>query len=134
MFPAALPNVPIQELEANSFKTNGAVTLLNGDTCKIDQWVLVRPDGNAPKIFCIREILQRVGSDNEKRSHPDAILLQKGAVSGFAAPYRMPSVSLEDQWTLLPLEVCCCPADFMRLHRYCLGHSLCSESSTPLPS
>jgi hypothetical protein len=67
-FPDALPHISINELRANSFVTSKSLTLLNGDSCGIGQWVLARQTGSeVPGIFCIQEIINRIGTENMKQ-------------------------------------------------------------------
>lgn len=106
MFPDAIPHASPQELQSNSFKTSHRVVLLNGDTCVVGNWVLVRhPHSDSPRVCQIAEILQRVGHENDRLSRPDVILLQQGSISGFVEPYRMPGISVSNQWMLIPLQV-----------------------------
>jgi hypothetical protein len=108
LFPNAIPSASLEELQANSFLTSHSVTLLNGDKCTIGSWVLAKSlsdDLAPPNVYCIQEIVNQKGSANTANQVPDAILLQQIKVQGFAEPYNMPHISLEDTYELLPLQV-----------------------------
>lgn len=106
IFPTALPDVSVEVLESNSFFTSKSVKLLNGDVCHVNHWVLARHGdaGEAPKVFRIEEIINRIGTENTRRSFPDAVLLQFCALGEYAQPSRMPSVKLENRFLLLPIQ------------------------------
>lgn len=93
-------------LAANSFYTNKSVTLFNGDRCKVGSWVLVNDGSPAFRVCRIEEIINRVNSQCSKLSQPDAILLQVGETSGFAADYRMPSIQPGNTYILQPVSAC----------------------------
>jgi hypothetical protein len=106
---------------------------LNGDKCNIGQWVLVsQPGGSPPKVSCIQEIIQRIGSENERSARPDVILLQHGVISAFSEPYRMPCVSLDNNWTLVPLQVCSESFIPLKLNSV-VGHYLRYQSPASMP-
>jgi hypothetical protein len=92
--------------ESKSFQTSQRVTLLNGDSCAVSQWVLVGTrDGGPPQVACIQEIVQIQQPQVALNSRPAAILLQSGVIANIPNRYRMPCVSASDQWVLHPVEV-----------------------------
>lgn len=94
-----------------TYSTATSVTLLNGDVCRIGDWVLFSDSaGNtdAPALGRIREII--VLSDvagTQQYPRPDAILLQRADIGGWVEPYRMPRVSLSDNWAVANIIVSC---------------------------
>jgi hypothetical protein len=86
------------------------LTLLNGDVCHIGNSVLLSLSvGNAegPALVRVREIvvsLEAVGTQQNPRAY--AILIQQAAIAGdWVKPYRMPSVSISNNWTAVNVEV-----------------------------
>ncbi|KAG1784909.1 uncharacterized protein HD556DRAFT_1314704 [Suillus plorans] len=95
--------------KGHNFRTCKSMVLFNGDVCKIGDWVLV-VDGTAeqsPIVACIREIIQRQGSDADNLLCPDAILLERGSVGEPAASYSMPAVRAHGGFLLYPVEHQC---------------------------
>jgi hypothetical protein len=103
-FLQALSTLSPQILADNNFRTCKSVTLMNGDTCPIGQWVLIGGQ-DQPAVAQVQEIIQRNGSEAESASQPDAIFLKAGTLQGNAKPYGMPSAKAEDSWLLYPVQV-----------------------------
>lgn len=85
------------------------MTLLNGDTCTLNQFVIARGSDTTEPTFvaCVKEIIQIVGSVADLSGQPSGILLQLAAVSKHgSAQYEMPHISLRDTWYLVPMKVC----------------------------
>ncbi|KAG2750188.1 hypothetical protein P692DRAFT_20874686 [Suillus brevipes Sb2] len=74
----------------------------------------------SPVVACIREIIQRQGSDADNLLRPDAILLERGSVGEPAASYAMPAVRAHGGFLLYPVEQILCAANLQ--HR-CQAHS-----------
>lgn len=90
------------------YYSSKAVTLLNGDPCAVGQFILAKNSaGNAPnpQVYRVEEILNQVGSINERRSFPDVVLVQLGELGEYAEPYRMPRVTFKNNFLLLPIDV-----------------------------
>jgi hypothetical protein len=83
------------------------VVLFNGDVCKVGDWVIAAKGmaEQSPVVACIREIIQRQGSDADNLLRPDAILLERGSVGEPAASYAMPAVRAHGGFLLYPVEV-----------------------------
>lgn len=91
------------------FKTCSEMTLLNGDVCTLNQFVIVRGSHPVEPTFiaCVKEIIQIVGSVADLSTQPSGILIQLAAVSKHgSAQYEMPHVSLQDTWYLVLMKVC----------------------------
>ena len=56
----------------------------------------------------MREVIQQIGSPQQRAGRPDALLLQQGRITGFADPYEMPAVSVTNSMSLVPIEVSLC--------------------------
>lgn len=122
-----------------NFRTCKSVVLFNGDVCKIGDWVLAA-NGMAEQsliVACIREIIQRQGSDADKLLRPDAILLERGSV-GEPACYSMPAVRAHGGFLLYPVEVgnvsVILPVVSHCFFVFLKANFMCSESATPMPS
>ena len=92
--------------------TNTSMVLMNGDTCRVNNWVLIQSlhtDGQrqAQTVAQVHEICQfiRLSSGSQRVSQP-AILLQCANLSWDDQLYRMPAVTLSDHWELLQITVC----------------------------
>ncbi|KAI9438663.1 hypothetical protein H4582DRAFT_2076295 [Lactarius indigo] len=88
--------------------TNTSMVLTNGDTCQVNDWVLIDPphaEGQRRSVAQVHEIIQFIGSSAQQASRPDAILLQcaNATWDGNAQPYRMPVVVPSDNWELLQI-------------------------------
>ena len=85
------------------------MTLINGDTCRLNDWVLFRlnmRDTAAPGLACVREI--SVPADTTPiAQYPRVgfILLQQAAITACTQPYRMPGVHLSDDFIILGVSV-----------------------------
>ena len=104
-FPDAMPS-PTQKVR-EIFKTNLRMTLLNGDPCTLNQWVLIKPNNHTapPLVACVREIVTMIDSENSGGLRQAAILCQLGNISGFSQHYNMPCISLSEEWTMHPIPV-----------------------------
>ena len=97
-----------QQFPANvAFETCKSVLLINGDMCKVGNWVLIsRPslDGSSQYVPCkVVEILRYM--QQVEGVHSFLILLQLANVIGFVAPYQMPQLQLHNNYYLENLEV-----------------------------
>ena len=104
-FPDAVPS-PTQNVR-KIFTTNLRMTLLNGDPCALNQWVLIKPNNNIapPLVACVREIVTMNDSEISGGLGQTAILCQLGNISGFSQRYNMPCISLSEQWAMHPLPI-----------------------------
>ena len=82
-------------------------SLLNGDKCQLDDWVIVRSATslNSFSIGKVVEILQFYGSNAEILHQPDLILIHLYAVSGIAEMYQMPQLVNGRMYALLKFKV-----------------------------
>ena len=89
------------------------MTLSNGDVCHIGDWVLFKSSlfvGNteAPALGRVHEIIvDEAGIGTRQYSRPDAILLQQADVTEWAEPYRMPRISVSNNWAAVDITVSC---------------------------
>jgi len=84
-----------------------SMTLLNGDICRIDNWVLYSHSAGiteAPALGRIREIVVDVAR-TEKHPRPDAILLQQADIAEWVKPYQMPRVIIGNNWAAVEITV-----------------------------
>jgi len=105
-FPTFVPPSPSHSI----YFTATSVTLLNGDVCRIGDWVLFSLSaGNStetPTLGRIHEIIvdaARIGTQQYPR--PDAILLQQANIAEWVEPYRMPRVSVSNNWAIVNVMV-----------------------------
>lgn len=128
------PTLPSQLLSPllleQSCCTATSLTLLNGDVCHIGDWVLFSLSVGSvqgPALGRVREIivsLEAVGTHQNPR--PYAILIQQAAIaSDWVKPYRMPRVSISDNWAAVNVEVSCPSSEN---HSDFLQHLLCSAN------
>lgn len=86
--------------------TNSALYLENGDFCELNHFVIVKRPGQATFIARVAEILQIKGSAEDYSKRPSGILLESVKIGTTADPsYGMPSITAEDQWSLVPIAV-----------------------------
>ncbi|KAG2126284.1 hypothetical protein DEU56DRAFT_743067 [Suillus clintonianus] len=128
LFPNALRSLPNDILRGHNFRTCKSVVLFNGDICKIGDWVIAAKGTaeESPIVACIREIIQRQGSDADKLLRPDAILLERGSVGEPAVSYSMPAVRAHGGFLLYPVEQILCAAN---LQHQCQAHNCTSSPS-----
>ena len=92
-----------------AYCTATSVMLLNGDVCRIGDWVLFSlPTDNieAPALGRIHEIVvSSGGADAQQYPRPDAILLQQATIAEWAPYYRMPRVSISGNWAVISVSV-----------------------------
>lgn len=87
------------------FQTCMSATLSNGDTCKLESWVLASGSDHVLFPCQITEILQCIGSPNQRHAQPDVFLVQYGRNHGPVHPYEMPQISLTHQYLLIDPHV-----------------------------
>jgi len=130
-FPNALSSLPNDILEGCNFRTCKSVVLFNGDICKIGDWVLAASStqgaGSSPIVACVREIIQRQGSDADKLLRPDAILLECGIIGNPVVSYSMPAVRAHGEYLLYPVEVCDLSAEWHLYHQLLIEPSLSKQ-------
>lgn len=81
--------------------------LINGDSCQIGQFVVVRNPNSAGLTFVtqIHEILHIQGSIADLARMPDGVLLQTANVQHVDDTYHMPLIKLLDNWSVVQFEV-----------------------------
>ena len=93
----------------STYCTGVSMTLLNGDTCRIGDWVLFTSNADnvaAPSLGRICEIIVSADAASVQRHpRPDAILVQRADITPCMGPYRMPSVRLSSNWVVLNVLV-----------------------------
>lgn len=87
-------------------KTCSSATLQNGDICQPRSWVIASGPDQQLFVCQITEILQRMGSSNQRRMMPDVLLVQAASNKGIVNPYEMPHLSLDQGYSLMDPSVC----------------------------
>ncbi|KAF9559655.1 hypothetical protein CPC08DRAFT_595059, partial [Agrocybe pediades] len=100
------------------FVTSKRLYLSNGDACSIGQYAIVRhqtPASEAntvPTLFigCVREIIQRQGSENHSAGLPDGILVQTAEriITADFDHLPMPKLKLGENWSFVRLTDLLC--------------------------
>jgi hypothetical protein len=108
-FPVSVspPLLALSSLSRSTCFTAISMTLLNGDVCRIGDWVLYSHSADnteAPALGRIREVLIDVAR-TEQRPRPDAILLQQADITEWIKPYQMPRVSISNNWAAVDIAV-----------------------------
>jgi hypothetical protein len=119
VFSETLTGKKLPQIYNNShgqFATNDLVHLINGDKCPVGQCVIVQrhesvAGGMVPKgdsyLACVQEILQTLGSPNYINGQPDGILLQSIQANITSNHFLMPQLEFRNEWSFVPLSVCC---------------------------
>ncbi|OSD04147.1 hypothetical protein PYCCODRAFT_1364884 [Trametes coccinea BRFM310] len=81
------------------YKTAKAMTLINGDTCALQDFVVAQ--SSKPFIGCVEEIITRQGSPADLSQRAELVLVRVADVTREASPYRMPYVDLQESWVAL---------------------------------
>ena len=84
--------------------------LTNGDLCRVDDSVLFKSNASstaAPALGRVKEIVAPLGPATINTEQPTRILvlLQHMNIGMHIKPYRMPSVSLGNNWAILDVSV-----------------------------
>lgn len=99
--------IPPTSLSLSNVFTAISMTLLNGDVCRVGEWVLFSLSTNnteAPVLGRIHEIVVDMAR-SQQYPRPDAILLQQADVGEPVEHYRMPSVSVSNNWVVVNIVV-----------------------------
>jgi hypothetical protein len=86
------------------FKTGKSVVIVNGDTCRPGQSVIVQGT-HSWNIARVEEILQEVGSDAYNQGKADALLVQTLDITGTSERLQMPQLSTADHYILMRTDV-----------------------------
>ena len=86
------------------FKTGKSVVVLNGDTCRPGQSIIVQVN-NSLNVGYLEEILQEVGSDACNQGKADALLVHILDITGTSERLWMPQLSTTNRHVLLRTEV-----------------------------
>lgn len=100
-----MPHVASGNAAHSSYQTCAHAFLLNGDKCSPGNYVIVRQHQGAMFVACVREILQKVGSENFEEDRPDGVLLQTAKLTSPSEQFQMPELSLEASYSFVPLAV-----------------------------
>ena len=112
-FPTSIAPPVLSSPSQSTYFTATSMTLSNGDVCHIGDWVLFKSSlfvGNteAPALGRVHEIIvDEAGIGTRQYSRPDAILLQQADVTEWAEPYRMPRISVSNNWAAVDITVSC---------------------------
>jgi hypothetical protein len=88
------------------FKTGKSIVILNGDTCRPGQYIIIQGTGNRSiNIARLEEILQEVGSDAYNQGKADALLVQILDITGTSERLRMPQLSTANCYILMRTDV-----------------------------
>ena len=93
------------KLYDRSFAGLLSCTLLNGDKCTLDSWVVARQRRNSLSVARVVEILQLIGSESEFSRQPDLILLSLYNTGPLAETYRLPILIESRNFALSPYKV-----------------------------
>jgi len=110
-FPTSIPSLALLSPSPShsNYFTARSMTLLNGDVCRIGDWVLFSLSaGNteAPALGRIHEIIISIDvARTQQYPRPDGILLQQADIAEWVEPYRMPRISVSDNWTAADIMV-----------------------------
>ncbi|KAF7976125.1 hypothetical protein HWV62_7571 [Athelia sp. TMB] len=114
------------------FKTNADVHLQNGDKCTIGQFVIAKHgDANFGGTVTARveEILQLQGSPSERSGMPDFILIRIAASDHADDIYRMPQLSLKNQYYLVEFKDVLCTVN---VQHNCSANSCTTAKTRPV--
>ncbi|KAF8180356.1 hypothetical protein BJ912DRAFT_1023704 [Pholiota molesta] len=91
------------------YETSEYVYLMNGDKCSVGQYVIAQlPHSGALFIACVREILQRVGSENHRNQQADGILIQSAQITTISQKFQMPELAIQDKFSFVPISNILC--------------------------
>ncbi|KAH9071129.1 hypothetical protein EDB83DRAFT_2221412 [Lactarius deliciosus] len=129
-FPTFPPSLSLSPSPSLAYFAATSMTLLNGDVCRLGDWVLfslfvgsTRP----PALGRVHEIV--VSSDvtgTPRYPKPDAILLQQADVAGCVGPYRVPGITVGDNWAAVDIVHILCSAN---IQHQCHGHHCVASGS-----
>jgi hypothetical protein len=86
------------------FKTGKSVVIVNGDTCRPGQVVVVKGN-HSHNLARLEEILQEVDSVAYNQGKADALLVQTLDITGTSERLRMPQLSTGNNYILMKTEV-----------------------------
>lgn len=86
------------------FKTGKSVVIVNGDTCRPGQSVIIQGN-HSRNIARVEEILQEVGSDAYNQGKADVLLVQTLDITGTSERLRMPQLSTANYYILMRTDV-----------------------------
>ena len=89
-----------------------SIGLINGDTCRIDDWVLFKSDASSvvtPELGRVKEIviltdMCPAGTSTGQLTRM-AALLQHMDIGACIEPYRMPAISFGNKWVVVDVSV-----------------------------
>ncbi|KAH8983089.1 hypothetical protein EDB86DRAFT_3066391 [Lactarius hatsudake] len=106
-FPTFPPSLSLSPSPSLAYFAATSMTLLNGDICRLGDWVLfslfagsMRP----PVLGRVHEIV--ISSDvtgTPRYPKPDVILLQQADIAGCVGPYRVPGITVGDNWAAVDI-------------------------------
>lgn len=89
-----------------TYFTATSMTLSNGDVCHIGDWVLFMGNTEVPALGRIHEIIvDEAGISTQRYPRPNSILLQQADIAEWVEPYRMPRVSVSNNWVAVDISV-----------------------------
>lgn len=106
-FPTFTPVLASLPMHSTYF-TAKSMTLLNGDVCRIGDWVLFSlfAGTEAPTLGHVHEILVSTSvSKTQQYPRPDVILLQQAVIAEWVEPYQMPRISISNNWAVANITV-----------------------------
>ena len=86
------------------FRTGKSVIILNGDTCRPGQSVIVQGN-HSYNIARVEEILQEIGSEAYNQGKADAVLVQTLDITGTSERLRMPQLTIANHYILMRTDV-----------------------------
>jgi hypothetical protein len=127
--PTFAPSPALPPLSHSTYLTARSMTLLNGDVCRIGDWVLFYLSSNteAPALGRIHEILISTDVVEKQYPRPDIILLQQADISEWVEPYRMPRISASNNWAAAGITVSGLLAE---INTFLFSHSRCYVAQT----
>lgn len=102
------PSSPPPSPSPSAYFTAASMTLLNGDVCRIGDWILYSlsaGDTEAPAY--LGRIWEIIVATNRTQQYPkpDAILLQQAIIAECVEPYKMPMIRITDNWVAAEVQV-----------------------------
>ena len=93
------------KLDAHSFIGFASCSIMSGDTCSLDSWVIVRRGKDMMNIGRVAEILQVLGSSSLFSKNPDYILVSLYETGPLAEVYRLPILVNSGLYAMIPFQV-----------------------------
>ncbi|KAF8259509.1 hypothetical protein EI94DRAFT_1707051 [Lactarius quietus] len=86
-----------------------SITLVNGDLCRLDSWVLFKSEesgARVPALGHIKEIVVHVvpATTATEQTTRTAVLLQHADIGAYIEPYRMPVISFGNKWVVVDIS------------------------------